>query len=66
MRRLEDLLSRTTDHDLAPEDLEALDLERPQVLAHKLGRHIVGCEALLLVSKIVIDTTVSSPVATTW
>jgi hypothetical protein len=49
MRRHEDLLGRAADADLAPEHLETLDMERPQVLAHELGRHVAGREALLLV-----------------
>src|SRR5918999_1360059 len=49
MRRLEHLLGRATDHDLAPEDVEALDLERLQVLAHEVGGDVVRGEALRLV-----------------
>jgi hypothetical protein len=45
---LEDLLGRAADHHFAAQDIGPLDLERCEVVAHALGREIVGAQAPVL------------------
>jgi hypothetical protein len=51
---LEELVA---DHNFAAKHIGPLDLERHEVVAHELGRGVVGAQALSSSSKIVPDVT---------